>query len=710
MGVEVTIQFASSFPAVLRRPSLVSLFVALALVGCGSGGGSDAANPQPEPSPPPVASKGNVSVLAGSLGGPGNLDAVGSAARFDIPTGLAIGPSGNLYVADTNNQRVRKITPEGAVSTVAGSGQAGYVDGPAMQALFCYPSNLAVGPDASVFVVDGTVRKIDMSGNVKTVAGSPIGGCLSRNFAEKPAPKAPSAVAVDAFGIAYIADSFAGAIYTLTPAGALTLLAGSEDDKRPNLDFSGSTGMVFDAARNVYVLGAFVPDLSTRSIVRISQTGEITTVVPASPALAATFDMAGDAAGNLYVTDAPRSVVRKITPDGSISIIAGVNDNAHEGGNVDGPLGTGRLNFPTGIAVAADGTVYVSEPYTHTIRRIDPVTGNLSTLAGRVPRGPFFGNYAIDRAGNIFFAVYKPYPEEAGIGRIAPDGTATTLVSGGLKNPGGMALDSAGNLYVLDSTSSSIKPNERTVAFVVRKITPQGEMSIFAGKLEESSTTPGVDVDGVGPAARLYNARALTIDPAGNLYVAQYLGAPLRKVTPQGVVSTISMTLPGTEQFPNAVAADGAGNTYLVSCARVNNGRSGQPNAAILKVDPKNNVSLLAGSLTEAGYVDGAGAQARFAAIRGIDSGLSFSSGTCPSGLALDATGNVYVADTGNDTVRKITPDGVVSTAVGQQGVRGVAPGPLPASLSQPAAVSFDAVGNLYVVSEGALLKVQLGR
>ena len=730
----MTIWIASSLPAALRRPALGALFVALALSACGGGGGSDATtaqpaptpspppvvtNPQPEPTPPPVAAKGNVSLLAGTAGGAGNLDGAGSTARFDGPAGLAIGPAGDLYVADSGNRRIRKVTPAGVVSTIAGSGQAAYADGPALQASFCDPQKLAVGPDASLFVIDRTrVRKIDAAGTVKTVAGDPNFACNDRNpNGASVAPKLPTAIAVDAFGIAYIADSFAGAVYTLTPAGALTLLAGSEDGTRRDPVLSFPRGIALDAARNVYV--------ATDSIARIAQTGEVTPLVPSgvttSPCKAANA-LARDAAGNLYVADIWANVVCKITPAGNVSIVAGIKSqtftfqsyrfDGYE--SVDGPLGTGRLATPQGVAVAADGTLYVSDNYAHTIRRVDAATGNLSSLAGLAPLlSPFGAYHATDRAGNVFVAVAvdkRPFLNSYAIQRIAPDGTATTLVSGGLKAPRGMAIDAAGNLYVVDVPAGScVNCSYLPLSTVVRKITPQGEISIFAGRLETPSLTLKPDVDGIGAAAYLSNAVALTFDPAGNLYVTQASNHPLRKITPEGVVSTVALTLPGNagQYYPSGVAADAAGNVYLSTCDANKGTAIPVPplGAAILKVDPgSNNATEFAGSINEAGYIDGPGAQARFAVMQNP------AGDRCLTGLTLDGVGNLYVSDQGNDVVRKITPAGVVSTVVGQPGMRGIALGPLPASLSAATDLSLDGAGNLVIGSVDALLKVRFDK
>ncbi len=145
----------------------------------------------------------------------------------------------------------------------------------------------------------------------------------------------PAAIAVDALGIAYIAETFAGAVYTLTPSRALTLLAGSQDATQSDPDLRYPVGIALAAARNVYVA-----DSSTSSIVRITQTGQIMTVVPASAALGIPNDVARDVTGNLYVVDSRHDVVRRITPTGIASIIAGLENDSIQDASVDGPLGT----------------------------------------------------------------------------------------------------------------------------------------------------------------------------------------------------------------------------------------------------------------------------------------------------------------------------------------------------------------------------------
>ena len=219
-------------------------------------------------------------------------------------------------------------------------------------------------------------------------------------------------------------------------------------------------------------------------------------------------------------------------------------------------------------------------------------------------------------------------------------------------------------------------------------------MTILAGTL-----TPGGigNVDGVGSAAALRNAHGIATDAADNLYVSQAGDAALRRIMPDGTVSSLSISLPAMSSFPNDVAVDPTGNLYLSTCPTLVGFSQPPPGGVVLKVDARSAAAVvLAGSPTEPGYQDGTGAQARF--------------GSCLGGLALDAAGNVFVADTGNSVVRRITPDGTVSTVVGEAGVRGITLGPLPASLSAPTDVGVDGAGNLTIGSTEAILKARFSR
>ena len=718
----MTVRFAFSLPAALRRPALGSLFAALALSACGGGGGGGDAtnaqpapspppvvtNPQPEPTvPPPVASSAGVSLLAGSVGGAGNLDGTGANARFNSPSGLALDSAGDLVVADSGNHRIRKVTRSGVVTTLAGRGQPGHVNGPRLQAAFCIPADVDVDAGGNVFVLEkALVRKIAVDGSVTTVAGATPADC--RDAFGMVAPKDPRAVAVDALGIVYIADSFGGAVYTLTPSGVQSLLAGSEVRGQPTPELgSYPTGVALDAARNVYVSGLY------GTVAKITPSGQLSQLLPSSAELGSPGAIASGAAGNLYLAYTDRNVVRKVTTAGAVSIIAGLKNDFNLGLSVDGPLGTGRLSRPNGIAVAADGTVFVSEQGAHTIRQIDPVSGNLSTLAGSaLPSDMPFGKYhATDAAGNVFVAV-KTTGAPAGdyaVQRIAPDGTVTTRIAGGLLGPRGMAIDKTGNVYVVDRSGQNdgypcfgcVAASTRNT--VVRKITPQGVMTILAGTLD---LFVAASTDGTGSAATLPDATDLAIDGAGNLYVVQATApfSALRKITPDGTVSTLSSS--GLPEGLQGIAADAAGTLFVGVCKKTFGPYAGtaetRVSSAIFKIDPSGKATLLAGSTTEIGFQDGVGTQARFSGEAQI--------GPCLQGLTVDAAGNVYVADTGNHAVRKITPDGNVSTVVGQKGVYGTTLGPLPASLFQPTDVSFDGEGNLMIGSVDALLKVRFDK
>jgi sugar lactone lactonase YvrE len=239
--------------------------------------------------------------------------------------------------------------------------------------------------------------------------------------------------------------------------------------------------------------------------------------------------------------------------------------------------------------------------------------------------------------------------------------------------PKGVAIDPAGNLYVTE-----------WVGGTVQKITPAGVVTLFAGNPNVSGSA-----DGTGSAATFNHPVGIAADSQGNLYVADNFNNALRKITPSGVVSTLAGNPaafgstdgpPGVALLdaPTGVAVDGAGNVYVANTGN---------DCAIRKVAPDGTVSTLAGAPNTRGFADGTGPAAQF---------------NTPMGLALDAAGNLYVADSFNYTIRKVTPAGAVSTIAGTPGVQGTTDGTGSAALfMNPNGVAVDSSGNVFVADFG---------
>jgi sugar lactone lactonase YvrE len=525
-----------------------------------------------------VTPAGVVTTLAGLAGSFGAKDGTGSAARFTNPKGVAVDSAGNVYVADSENHTIRKVTPAGVVTTLAGrAGSPGFVNATGSAARFNYPDGVAVDNAGNVYVaesINSAIRKVTPSGVVTTLASN-------LSF--------PSCVAVDKVGELYV--GVRNAILKVTQGGVVTTLAGVAGG-----DCGGQIcdpkGVAVDSAGNVYVANG-------TTILKVTTDGVVTMLagLAGSPGSSdgvgsdARFNgaigVAVDSTGNLYVTDQGNSTIRKLTPDGTVTTIAGLAVVWSEP-DVDAASGAARFAQSTDVAVDSVGNVYVAEPYA-TIRKITP-TGEVSTLAGS------FGQYG------------------------SADGIASAAQ---FEDPWGIAVDLSGNVYVA----------ERSPGNTIRKITPVGEVTTLAGLAGSGCDS----VDGTGSDARFCNPNSVAVDDTGIVYVADTGNNTIRRITPDGTVTT---------------------------------------------------VAGLAGST---GNADGIGGDARF---------------NGPFGIAVDNTGSIYVADIGNHTIRKLTPDGVVTTFAGSPGQSGTNDGPgSVARFFGPASVTVDNTGNVFV-GDGTTRKI----
>lgn len=323
-----------------------------------------------------------VSTLAGS-GTPGFADGVGASARFAYPDGVAVDAADNVYVADVQNRRIRKVTPNGTVTTLAGSGVDGFVDGPGPTAEFDSPAVVTVGPSGVLYVADydnHAIRKVSPSGFVTTLAGSGSAG-----FADGVGRAAEfnlvGGLAVDGQGNVYVTDSLNNRIRRITPAGAVTTIAGTGVNGYVNgpaatAEFARLAGIALDSAGNIYV-----SDGGNDCIRKISPAGIVSTFAGSptpgflnGPGAAARFNgpsrLAFDGAGNLYVVDTNNFAVRKISPSGQVSTVAGGRS-----GYVDGPATSAEFTLPEAIAVDQLGNIYVADQNSHSIRKISPSSG-----------------------------------------------------------------------------------------------------------------------------------------------------------------------------------------------------------------------------------------------------------------------------------------------------------------------------------------------
>jgi len=632
--------------------------------------------------------------LAGmSPAGDGN--GTGTEARFNAPTAIAVDGSGNLFVVDQQNCQIRKVTSAGVVEDFAGSPNCGAANGNGEAAQFNFPTGIAIDGAGQLYVADTnshTIRKISPAGVVTTLAGQPFQFGTTDGTGNAARFNRPVAVAVDGAGTVYVADSNNHAIRQVTPAGVVTTLAGTAassgyiEGPVASAKFNRPSGIAVDGGGNIYVA-----DSNNQAIRKIAA-GMVSTLAGGAfgsqdgTGSAARFNgprqLAIDGAGNLYVADIGNQRIRQVTTSGGV--VTTVSGSFRQGGN-DGPAANARFNNPEGVAVNAAGAVYVADTSNDSIRKI--ASGVVTTLAGFV--GSFgsadgqeqlarFGipwGVAVDSHGTLYVADRN----NSTIRKVTRTGVVTTL-AGLADNPGnvdgtgsaarfgspsGVAVDSGGTVYVFDTGWGTI-----------RKITPDGVVTTLAGDGTYGSN------DGTGSGARFGSQGGIAVDSAtGLIYVADTLNNKIRRVTLAGVVTTIAGTgvgghddgAGGVATFfgPRALAVDASGNVYIADSG----------NHTIRIMTPAGVVSTIAGVALSPGGNDGPG------------TGTNPARFSSPQGIAVDNAGAVYVADTNNHIIRRIAGN-VVTRLAGCTGCFG---GENFGRFNQPVGMAVDARGFLYV-------------
>ena len=584
----------------------------------------------------------DVTTIAGVAGSSAHTDGIGTAARFIGPGMLSIDNAGNLLVPDSD-QKVRQISTTDGVYTVSTlfQGNTSY----AMQAVCQYITTTGI---ASILSTDGSYHLyqwIISSGTYSsnTSLNTKIAGPMYAGWG----------LVADSSKNIYMTDSTKHVIYKIQPSGTYSVFAGTY----------GTSG----AADG-------------------TQTGAVSNSTSGS---GSTFNgitgVTIDSSGNLYVSDTGNNTIRKITPAGVVTTIAGTAKKS-----VNGIGSAARFMGPGMLSIDNAGNLLVPDS-DQKVRQISTTDGvyTVSTL--------FQGNtsYAMQAVCQYITTTgiasilstdgsYHLYQWIISSGTYSSNTSLNTKIAGPMYAGWGLVADSSKNIYMTDSTKH-----------VIYKIQPSGTYSVFAGTYGTSGAADGTQTGAVsnstsGSGSTFNGITGVTIDSSGNLYVSDTGNNTIRKITPAGVVTTIAGTagLSGSANGTGSAARfnspwdidiDAAGNLYIAD----------KGNNLIRKLTLSGatyTASTIAGTAGLSGTTDGTGAAARFNA---------------PTGIAVDSSGNIFVSDTNNDTIRKITSGGVVTTVAGLTSVGSTDAIGTAARFNSPWDIDIDAAGNLYVADRG---------
>lgn len=630
----------------------------------------------------------------------------GTSAVLTLIDGITTDPEGNIYISHRSQNRIRKISPGGIISTIAGNGIAGYDGdgGLAIEAALNFPAGL-VFKGGNLFVADRNnhrIRRIDSSGIITTFAGTGIPDCCADGG---PATEAslhfPSDIAVDVEGNLYISDRSNNRIRKVDTNGIITTIAGLgapgyKGDFGPakNSLLKYPFGICLDSNGNLYIA-----DRGNNRIRKIDSQGIISTIAgdgthsfggdygPANQSsLAYPTDVVIDSEGIIYIADRNNNRIRKIDELGVITTFMGTRQTEFNGDNEIAAETT--LHLPFAISLQGENHLLVVDRNHFRVRRVSFQGNKVETVAGngkswfKGDGGPGGGatldapsGIAIDSQGNILFADRL----HQRVRRVGPKGIIQTIVGNGKQGSegnGGAAIEAALHLpevLTIDSEDNIYITQRSGNGWTVRKVTNQGIISHFAGNGMQGNMGDG----GSAVNASFHTISDINTDNEGNVYVTDSINQNIRKIDKQGIISTVvdkSLTLVGTEIHPNGIAIDNAGNLFV----------SDSGSSKLYSIDLDGNIKTIAGTGDFDDHGDGGSA---------LKAGLR-----SPGGLAIGLDGALYIAEQTTHRIRRISPNGIITryAGTGKPGFTGDGGLAVMANIKTPFRMAFDKKGNLY--------------
>jgi sugar lactone lactonase YvrE len=640
-----------------------------------------------------IDKKGRMTRFAGS-GSSGFSGDGGPAteALLKTPAGLAIDKKGNVFIADRENHRIRKVDSRGKITTFAGNGTAAFSGdgGPATSASLNLPSGVALDSKGNVYIADRSndrIRKVDTKGNISTVAGS--GNAGYRGDAG-PATQAnldkPFGVALDKKDNLYIADRGNNRVRKVNTDGIITTLAGDSGfffmgDNGPayRASIAGPTGMAVDDNGTVYIA-----DRNNNRVRSVDSLGMIRTVMGTGQQdyngdsemardtnLYLPFDVALDPDGKLLVVDRSHYRVRRVDlKTGTVETVAG-NGEKKFGGD-GGPSTGAALSFPNGLLMDKDDNLIISDKGHYRLRKITP-QGIIETIAGNGIRGNV-GDGGQAMEASLYGVSRLTFNNDGEIHVVSPSGFVSIIRKIDKKGIIKSLIDTGQEHYVkaitaskqkgrsMDSEIAPItqfsdiifdKDNNLYIAdrinHLIRKLDSKGTITVFAGTGDSDYYGDG------GPAieAAFRDPQALAMDKKGNLYIADAANNMIRKIDSKGIISTVAgngnhkdsgdggPALQAGIRSMDVIKFSPKGELYIV----------GASTHKVRKISTDGIISTVAGRGYEGFFGDGGPAEKAMM--------------KAPGGIAFDSKGNVFISDMGNNRIRKIDPKGIISTYAG---------------------------------------------